>query len=204
MTPGTALQVACVVAALFPAAVQANDSSALLEAGGIVLTTSADVTMESEELTIGRTRVSYVFRNTGTKEVRTRVAFPVPPIPVCGEADMGECEGDMQIGKGPNPMGFKLWVDGKAASFATEEKTTRGERNSSVRWRTTTAWGRSLGRSREVAAVRLGRARHSRDGRELEGSHQKVQAHHREGRSPGTRCRSVCLTRGEHRRRRSR
>jgi hypothetical protein len=130
MTPRTILQIICVAVAVSPAVGHANDSSALLESGGIVLTTSADVTMESEDLTIGRTRVrvSYVFRNTGTKEVRMRVAFPVPPIPVCAEPDMGECEGDMQIGEGPNPMGFKLWVDGKPASFDTEEKTTMGKR----------------------------------------------------------------------------
>jgi hypothetical protein len=124
----TILRVICVAIAVFPAVVRANDSSALLEAGGIVLTTSPDVTMESEDLMIGRrrVRVSYVFRNTGTKEVRTRVAFPVPPIPVCAEAGMGECEGDIQLSNGPNPMGFKLWVDGKPASFQTEEKTTMG------------------------------------------------------------------------------
>lgn len=77
MTPRRIVQAMCIAAAVFPAVVHANDSSALLEAGGIVLTTSADVTMESEDLTIGRTRVrvSYVFRNTGTKEVRTRVGF---------------------------------------------------------------------------------------------------------------------------------
>jgi uncharacterized protein DUF4424 len=126
---GRIVQIVCVAIVIFPAVVRANDSSALLEAGGIVLTTSSDVTMESEDLTIGRTRVrvSYVFRNTGTKEVRTRVAFPVPPIPVCAEEDMGECDGDIQISKGPNPMGFKLWVDGKASPFETEEKTSMGK-----------------------------------------------------------------------------
>jgi hypothetical protein len=108
---------------------RANDSSALLETGGIVLTTSPDVTMESEELWISRVRVrvSYVFRNTGTREIRTRVAFPVPPIPVCAEEGMGECEGDMQIQAGPNPMGFKLWVDDKPTRFETEEKTQMGK-----------------------------------------------------------------------------
>jgi hypothetical protein len=154
MTPRIVLPVMCIVSAVFPAVVYANDSSALLEAGGIVLTTSPDVTMESEDLTIGRTRVrvSYVFRNTGTKEVRTRVAFPVPPIPVCAEADMGECDGDMQISKGPNPLGFKLWVDGKLASFDTEEKTTMGKDGVGVK-KITLHWEQIFPPERPVAIV---------------------------------------------------
>jgi hypothetical protein len=148
------LQVICLGAVLFPMVARANDSSALLEAGGIVLTTSSDVTMESEDLTIGRTRVrvSYVFRNAGTKEVRTRVAFPVPPIPVCAETDMGECDGDIQISKGPNPMGFKLWVDGKLTPFETEEKTTMGERGVGAK-QITHHWEQVFPPQRAVAIV---------------------------------------------------
>ena len=57
----------------------ANDSSALLEAGGIVFTVSKDVSMESEALWISRklVRVAYVFKNTGPADVKTTVAFPV-------------------------------------------------------------------------------------------------------------------------------
>lgn len=97
--------------------------------GGIVLTKSADVSMGSEELTISRThvRVSYLFRNTSGQDVRTRVAFPVPLIPVCVEEGMGECEGDMQISRGRNPMQFRLWVEGIPTPFDTEEKTTIGK-----------------------------------------------------------------------------
>ena len=104
---------------IFPVVARANDSSALLAAGGIVLTTSSDVAMESEDLTIGRTRVrvSYVFRNKGTKEIRTRVAFPLPLIPFCADEDRGECKGDIQLGEGPNPMAFNLCVDGKPVAF---------------------------------------------------------------------------------------
>jgi len=59
--------------------------------------------MESEDLTIGqsRVRVSYVFRNKGTAEVRTRVAFPVPPYPEVADYDI-------QIDRNSrNPMGSK-------------------------------------------------------------------------------------------------
>jgi hypothetical protein len=107
----------------------ANDSSALLEAGGIVLTQSADVAMVSEDLTIGRSkvRVAYQFKNTSDKDVRTRVAFPVPPIPVCTEEASGDCDGDIQIVSGPNPLRFRLWVEGKPVRFETDEKTTMGK-----------------------------------------------------------------------------
>jgi hypothetical protein len=104
----------------------ANDSSALLEAGGITLTKSDSVVMESEELWISQhlVRVSYVFRNTGPADVKTRVAFPLPGLPVCDEEHEGECEGDMQTGgKPPNWMAFKLTVDGKKRAFQTEDKT---------------------------------------------------------------------------------
>ena len=107
-----------------PAVVRANDSSALLEAGGIVITKSTDVTMESEDLWISRklVRVSYVFRNMGSSDMKTEVAFPVPGLPTCAEEGMGECDGDMQIGDLANPMRFKLTVDGKQRSFKTEKK----------------------------------------------------------------------------------
>jgi hypothetical protein len=119
----TILTSICVAFASLGAGAQANDSSALLEAGGIVLTTSPNVTMESEDLTIAqsRVRVSYVFRNKGTAEVRTRVAFPVPPFPEVPDYDI-------QIDRNSrNPMGFKLWVDGKRTAFETEQKTKVGK-----------------------------------------------------------------------------
>jgi len=123
MSPRTLLPLVCVALVSLPTTGHANDSSALLEAGGIVLTTSADVTMESEDLTIGqsRVRVSYVFRNKGTAEVRSRVAFPVPPYPEVADYDI-------QIDRNSrNPMGFKLWVDGKPTAFETEQKTKVGK-----------------------------------------------------------------------------
>jgi len=105
----------------------ANDASALLEAGGIVLTVSKDVSMESEDLWISRklVRVSYVFRNAGSGDVKTRVAFPVPPIPSCDENNESECEGDIQLSDLPNPMKFKLTIDGRDTAFQTEIKETQ-------------------------------------------------------------------------------
>jgi|WetSurMetagenome_2_1015567.scaffolds.fasta_scaffold449131_1 hypothetical protein len=105
--------------------VHANDSSALLEAGGIVFTVSKDVSMESEELWIGRelVRVSYVFKNTGPADVKTEIAFPVPGLPICDENNDSECDGDIQVRGGTNPMMFKMSVDGRPTAFKTDRKT---------------------------------------------------------------------------------
>ena len=55
------------------------------------------------------------------------LAFPVPPIPVCAEEGMGECDGDVQIGRGPNPMGFKLRVDGEAHPIRDRREDDDGQ-----------------------------------------------------------------------------
>ncbi len=68
-------------------------------------------------------RVSYVFKNTGDRDVKTRVAFPVPGLPVCENEDAGECDGDIQVRTGSNPMAFKVRVDGRDVAFKTEKKT---------------------------------------------------------------------------------
>jgi hypothetical protein len=104
--------------AMISSGASANDSTAVMAAGGIELTESTDVVMESEDLWIREdlVRVTYKFRST--KDVETKVAFPLPPIPVCEE----ECYEDFPISDGPNPMEFKLKVDGKPKSFKTARK----------------------------------------------------------------------------------
>jgi hypothetical protein len=51
---------------------RANDSTAVLGAGGLVLTKSQDISMESEELEVGDSliRVRYVFKNEGAADVK--------------------------------------------------------------------------------------------------------------------------------------
>ena len=60
----------------------ANDSTAELAAGGLVLTRTDAIVMKSEDLYISadEVRVRYVFLNTSGKDVTTRVAFPMPDI----------------------------------------------------------------------------------------------------------------------------
>ena len=118
-----------VVGSLAPA--RANDSAAVLEAGGIVLARTDAVAMESEDLVIGREKVSvsYVFRNVSGKDQDLRVAFPVPEH--AGEDELG----DVQLDVGSkNPMKFSVVVDGKPQAFTTEIKRGDGKVKITHHW----------------------------------------------------------------------
>ena len=56
----------------------ANDSTAELETGGLVLRKSSDIEMLSEDLFIStqEIKIHYVFRNNSTTDVSTVIAFP--------------------------------------------------------------------------------------------------------------------------------
>ena len=152
MTLPRQLSLLCAYAVVLSGArARANDSSALLEAGGIVLTKSADVSMESEELWISRklVKVSYLFKNSGPADLTTEVAFPMPAIPVCEDPDHGDCDGDIQLVRGPNPMQFKLTVDGRPATFKTDEKTEM-KRGVGKKW-ITLHWTQTFPKDRTVA-----------------------------------------------------
>jgi hypothetical protein len=99
----------------------ANDSTAALGAGGIVLTESADIRMASEDLFVSREqiRVRYQFVNEGRTPITTRVAFPLPV------ADMHELS-DIDVGwptdRGDNVVDFRVIVDGRAVTPQLERK----------------------------------------------------------------------------------
>lgn len=59
---------------------QANDSAAALAIGGITLTKSESIRMETEDLFLsqGAVRVKYRFTNTAAQDIDTLVAFPLP------------------------------------------------------------------------------------------------------------------------------
>jgi len=67
---------------LVPLSAQANDSTAALTAGGLVLTKTDAIAMETERLVITPDSVSvgYRFRNVTDKPVVTQVAFPLPDL----------------------------------------------------------------------------------------------------------------------------
>lgn len=110
--------------------VTANDAVASLGAGGIVIGKTDVIAMEQEDLFISsdKIRVSYVFRNTSNKAVKTRVAFPLPVFPENPESDIG-----LDV-HSPNPMGFSVKVEGKPKAFATEVKKKAGKVKMTHHW----------------------------------------------------------------------
>ncbi|HYG46692.1 MAG TPA: DUF4424 domain-containing protein [Allosphingosinicella sp.] len=92
----------------------ANDSTAEHEAGGLVLTRSADIDMLSEDLFISadQVRVRYVFRNRSPRDIRTVVAFPMP------DRDLRQ-ERDMDVAY---PSRFETRVDGRRVTMKVERK----------------------------------------------------------------------------------
>ncbi len=108
--------VACLAALLgWAAGAAANDSTAELSAGGLVLSTSADIRMVSEDLYVSarEIRVGYRFLNTAPRDISTVVAFPLPDLTGAPDANISlpEAESD-------NFVGFATRVNG--APVATE------------------------------------------------------------------------------------
>lgn len=70
------------VALAMPLPAFANDSTAELGTGGLILSRNDVISMEREDLSISpeRVQVDYVFRNGSDKDVETIVAFPMPDI----------------------------------------------------------------------------------------------------------------------------
>jgi hypothetical protein len=111
---------ACAALALCAPA-RADDSSAMLGAGGIVLTKSADIRMATEDLYISpkAVRVRYTFTNDSGKDIDTIVAFPLPDV---DNYELAESPIGTTSGGTPNFVGFKLTVDGKPVTATPEER----------------------------------------------------------------------------------
>ncbi len=110
------------LAVLTAAPARANDTSAELAAGGLVLTKSDSIEMRSEDLYISEqaVRVRYVFANTSGKDVTVRVAFPMPDI---GGPDFFQSDVSIPIQDAPaNVLGFSTKVDGKLVRAEVEQK----------------------------------------------------------------------------------
>ena len=97
----------------------ANDSSAELAAGGLVLTHDEDIEMRSEDLSISReaVKVHYVFRNTTDHDVTALVAFPMPGI--TGDIDFMEA---VPTEDAENILGFSTIVDGRPVKARVEQR----------------------------------------------------------------------------------
>ncbi|MAZ14747.1 MAG: hypothetical protein CL535_00185 [Ahrensia sp.] len=88
----------------------ANDSTAEIGAGGIVLAQNYSVEMQSEVLYISmdEVRVDYVFRNRSERDVETLVAFPMPDMDVSPYYEVAIPNLD------DNFLGFTVTVDGQS------------------------------------------------------------------------------------------
>jgi hypothetical protein len=99
----------------------ADDSTAALGAGGIVLTKAAQLRMASEDLTISpdAVRIRYVFANDSAKAIDTLVAFPLPDIDTWNfyESPLGETTSDPV-----NFVGFNATAEGKPVPVKVEQR----------------------------------------------------------------------------------
>lgn len=121
------LALLCVAALGTPAG--ANDTAAELSIGGLVFTRSADVAMESEDLTITpeTVTVKYQFRNQSAAPVTLTVAFPLPDI------DLSEADNyAFPVGDPNNFVGFETKVDGKAVPLTMNQRAMLGDKDVSA------------------------------------------------------------------------
>ena len=108
---------------LFPQLSHANDSTAELAAGGIVLKQHAALEMRSEDLFISENevRVSYRFFNPAASDTKVLVAFPMPDI----EADGVDFMVAVPTENPENLLDFHTKVDGVEVTARVEQKAIK-------------------------------------------------------------------------------
>ena len=108
--------IASVMLAVLATGARANDSTATVGAGGLVLQKSNSIEMASEDLYVSADaiRVAYRFRNVTAGPVTTVVAFPMPPRSLATEYG-----GDVAY-----PTNFRISVDGRPVTARLERKAT--------------------------------------------------------------------------------
>jgi hypothetical protein len=143
------------------AAALANDSTAEMAAGGLVLRQSADIDMVSEDLYVSaaQIRVRYVFRNRSRRPIATTVAFPMPDRELALEY-----ESDVSY-----PGDFRTTVEGRPVRMSVERKAmARGVDQSALLARlhipiapagddTVAALGEAIARLPRIERARLAR-----------------------------------------------
>jgi hypothetical protein len=111
----------------WPLAALANDSSAELSLGGLTFTHNADVSMESEDLTITpeSVNVRYRFLNQSANPVTLTVAFPLPDI------DLSDPDANFAIPTNDplNFVGFSTKVDGKPVNFEIRQRAILNDKD---------------------------------------------------------------------------
>jgi hypothetical protein len=112
----------------------ANDSSAQLAAGGLILTKNADVRMASEDLFISpyEVRVRYEFVNDSARDITTQVAFPLPKLDMY---EMSEVPLGMTTGDPINFVGFTVRANGRPIPVTLQARATQNGRDVSAQVR---------------------------------------------------------------------
>ena len=110
-----------------PPGALANDSSAELSVGGLTFTHNADVSMESEDLTITPETVNVRYRmiNNSTAPVTLTVAFPLPDI------DLSDPDSNLVIPSADpiNFVDFKTRIDGAPVNFDIRQRAFLGNKD---------------------------------------------------------------------------
>ena len=109
---------ALILTAGLAAPAEANDSTATVGAGGLILQKSDSIAMVSEDLFVSADaiRVAYRFRSVTAVPVTTVVAFPMPPRRMSDEYG-----GDVA-----SPSDFRTSVDGRLIKAQLERKAVVG------------------------------------------------------------------------------
>ena len=116
----SAAALAAVLALCVAAPALANDSSAELTTGGLVLAKSADIEMRAEDLAISAREivVRYRFFNHAAQDVTTTVAFPMPDIVWDGP----DTNIAVPTPDSPNFLDFRTTIDGQPVAAQNEQK----------------------------------------------------------------------------------
>jgi hypothetical protein len=109
-----------VAATLISPSAIANDSTAELATGGLILVRNDNVEMRSEELTISTEQVSvrYRFFNTSDRDVTVLVAFPMPDITISHTDENISVPTEDPV----NLLGFSTTVNGKPVKTEVEQR----------------------------------------------------------------------------------
>ncbi len=105
----------------FSATAFANDLTASLDTGELVLIPNVDIRLLDEDLFISpdKVRVRYSFENTSTAPITATVAFPVPPVDLSQDVGYSISPADPV-----DFVGFKLSIDGKPTPFKIDARAT--------------------------------------------------------------------------------
>ena len=101
----------------------ANDSTAELKTGGLVLSNSSNIEMHAEDLFISSKLVTihYVFMNTSPHDISTIVAFPMPRITNDTTEDNGTTF-EIPNENSDNFLDFSTLVNGRPISARVERR----------------------------------------------------------------------------------